>query len=223
MRCALRASAAQAAARGALRWPADVCRDTRNHLTNGCFACTSAASAPPRRRRATPRPSASRRSSAPTGSRGSTRARTSSPGRSCSATTASRRAGSRSTRSTRSSRSTPTRSGGASSPMRRCSPATPARARSPLPGSMPRAIDAVVVSTCTGYLCPGLSGYVVERLGLRADVQAYDLVGQGCAAALPNLQLGAGAARRRARPSTCCRSASRSAAPRCTSTTTRAC
>ena len=51
-------------------------------------------------------------------------------------------------------------------------------------------IDAVVVSTCTGYLCPGLSGYVVEGLGLRADVQAYDLVGQGCAAALPNMQLG---------------------------------
>lgn len=51
-------------------------------------------------------------------------------------------------------------------------------------------IDAIVVSTCTGYLCPGLSGHVVERLGLRADVQAYDLVGQGCAAALPNLQLG---------------------------------
>ena len=50
-------------------------------------------------------------------------------------------------------------------------------------------IDAVVVSTCTGYLCPGLSGYVVERLCLRADVQAFDLVGQGCAAALPNLQL----------------------------------
>jgi alkylresorcinol/alkylpyrone synthase len=54
----------------------------------------------------------------------------------------------------------------------------------------PRHIDAVVVSTCTGYLCPGLSGHVVERLGLRADVQAYDLVGQGCAAALPNLMLG---------------------------------
>ncbi len=52
------------------------------------------------------------------------------------------------------------------------------------------AIGAVVVSTCTGYLCPGLSGYVAERLKLRADVQAYDLVGQGCAAALPNLQLG---------------------------------
>ena len=51
-------------------------------------------------------------------------------------------------------------------------------------------IDAVVVSTCTGTLCPGLSGHVVERLGLRADVRAFDLVGQGCAAALPNLQLG---------------------------------
>ena len=50
-------------------------------------------------------------------------------------------------------------------------------------------IDAVVVSTCTGYLCPGLSGYVIEQLGLRSDVQAFDLVGQGCAAALPNLRL----------------------------------
>ncbi len=50
-------------------------------------------------------------------------------------------------------------------------------------------IDAIVVSTCTGYLCPGLSGYVVEQLGMRDDVKAFDLVGQGCAAALPNLQL----------------------------------
>ncbi len=51
-------------------------------------------------------------------------------------------------------------------------------------------IDAVVVSTCTGYLCPGLSGYVLQGLGLRPDVRTFDLVGQGCAAALPNLQLG---------------------------------
>jgi predicted naringenin-chalcone synthase len=51
-------------------------------------------------------------------------------------------------------------------------------------------IDAVVVSTCTGYLCPGLSGYVIERLGLRPSVPGYDLVGQGCAAALPNMRLG---------------------------------
>lgn len=50
-------------------------------------------------------------------------------------------------------------------------------------------IDAIIISTCTGYLCPGLSGYVVESLDLRADIQAFDLVGQGCAAALPNLQL----------------------------------
>lgn len=51
-------------------------------------------------------------------------------------------------------------------------------------------VGAVVVSTCTGYLCPGLSGYVIEGLGLSPDVQAYDLVGQGCAAALPNLRMG---------------------------------
>jgi polyketide synthase Type III len=51
-------------------------------------------------------------------------------------------------------------------------------------------IDGVIVSTCTGYLCPGLTSYVAESLGLRADVQAYDLVGQGCGAALPNWRMG---------------------------------
>lgn len=56
-------------------------------------------------------------------------------------------------------------------------------------GMEPEQIDAVVVSTCTGYLCPGLSTYLIEGLGLRANVQAFDLVGQGCAAALPNMQL----------------------------------
>jgi hypothetical protein len=40
-------------------------------------------------------------------------------------------------------------------------------------------IDAVVVRACSGYICPGLSGHVVQRLGLRNDVLAYDLVGQG--------------------------------------------
>jgi len=50
-------------------------------------------------------------------------------------------------------------------------------------------IDGVIVSTCTGYLCPGLSSYVSEALGLRADVQALDLVGQGCGAALPNMRM----------------------------------
>jgi alkylresorcinol/alkylpyrone synthase len=50
-------------------------------------------------------------------------------------------------------------------------------------------IDGVVVSTCTGYLCPGLSGHVLERLGLRQNLLAFDLVGHGCAAALPNWQV----------------------------------
>lgn len=52
-----------------------------------------------------------------------------------------------------------------------------------------RDIDAVVVSTCTGYLCPGLTSYVIERLHLRPDIPAFDLVGQGCAAAIPNMRL----------------------------------
>lgn len=51
----------------------------------------------------------------------------------------------------------------------------------------PGAIDAVIVSTCTGYLCPGLTGYVAQLLGLPPTVLALDLVGQGCGAALPNL------------------------------------
>ena len=50
-------------------------------------------------------------------------------------------------------------------------------------------IDAVIISTCTGYLCPGLTSHVIERLDLRADVQALDLVGQGCGAALPNWRM----------------------------------
>jgi len=52
----------------------------------------------------------------------------------------------------------------------------------------PAEIDVVLISTCTGYLCPGLTSYVSERLGLRRDVFPLDLVGQGCAAALPNLR-----------------------------------
>jgi len=53
----------------------------------------------------------------------------------------------------------------------------------------PSDIDAIVASTCTGYLCPGLTSYVGERLGLRPDVMNFDLVGQGCGAALPNLRV----------------------------------
>src|SRR5215204_2225058 len=67
-------------------------------------------------------------------------------------------------------------------------------------------IDAVIVSTCTGYLCPGLSSYVAGNLGLRRDVCGLDLVGQGCGAALPNLRAGEAllAGRRAARALSIC-------------------
>ena len=55
-------------------------------------------------------------------------------------------------------------------------------------GVKPDEIDAIIISTCTGYLCPGLTSYVSERLGLREGVLPLDLVGQGCGAALPNLR-----------------------------------
>ncbi len=49
-------------------------------------------------------------------------------------------------------------------------------------------IGGLIVSTCTGYLCPGLTSYVSEQLGLPANAVCLDLVGQGCGAALPNLR-----------------------------------
>jgi alkylresorcinol/alkylpyrone synthase len=57
-------------------------------------------------------------------------------------------------------------------------------------GVAARDIDAVNISTCTGYLCPGLSSYVSQQLHLRPEILALDLVGQGCGAALPNLRAG---------------------------------
>lgn len=50
-------------------------------------------------------------------------------------------------------------------------------------------IDALIISTCTGYLCPGLTSYVSENLGLNSGIFLADLVGHGCGAALPNLQM----------------------------------
>jgi predicted naringenin-chalcone synthase len=49
-------------------------------------------------------------------------------------------------------------------------------------------VDALLVCTCTGYLCPGVSSYVAEQLGLRTDVFLQDLVGLGCGAAIPVLR-----------------------------------
>lgn len=56
-------------------------------------------------------------------------------------------------------------------------------------GLLPGQITALIVNTCTGYICPGLSTYLMEELGLSGRVQAFDLVGGGCGGALPNLQL----------------------------------
>lgn len=55
-------------------------------------------------------------------------------------------------------------------------------------GVAPKQIDALVVCTCTGYLCPGVSSYLAERMGLRGDAWLQDLVGLGCGAAIPALR-----------------------------------
>ncbi len=49
-------------------------------------------------------------------------------------------------------------------------------------------IDALLICTCTGYLCPGVTSYVAEQLGLRPDAYLQDLVGLGCGAAIPALR-----------------------------------
>ena len=49
-------------------------------------------------------------------------------------------------------------------------------------------VDALLICTCTGYLCPGVTSYVAEQLGLRPDAFLQDLVGLGCGAAIPSLR-----------------------------------
>ncbi len=49
-------------------------------------------------------------------------------------------------------------------------------------------IDGLIVTTCTGYLCPGLTSYISEAVGLRKNIYALDLVGIGCAASIPALK-----------------------------------
>ena len=53
-------------------------------------------------------------------------------------------------------------------------------------------ITGLVVNTCTGYICPGLSTYLIEELGLDRNIKAYDLVGTGCGGAIPNMQVSEG-------------------------------
>ncbi len=61
-------------------------------------------------------------------------------------------------------------------------------------------LGALVVNTCTGYLCPGISTYVLEALALPRDLKVYDLVGAGCGGAVPNLELAARACEGSGRP-----------------------
>ena len=56
----------------------------------------------------------------------------------------------------------------------------------------PRQLDALLICTCTGYLCPGLTSYVSEKLGLRPNAFLQDLVGLGCGAAIPTLRAASG-------------------------------
>jgi polyketide synthase Type III len=49
-------------------------------------------------------------------------------------------------------------------------------------------IDLLVAVSCTGYLCPGLSSIFIKELGMKNDVQRADLLGMGCAGAMPGLQ-----------------------------------
>lgn len=51
-------------------------------------------------------------------------------------------------------------------------------------------VIGIVINTCTGYICPGLSTYLIEALKLNPHIQAYDLVGSGCSGAIPALQMG---------------------------------
>ena len=53
---------------------------------------------------------------------------------------------------------------------------------------LPAQLDALLICTCTGYLCPGLTSYVSEQLGLRPNTLLQDLVGLGCGAAIPTLR-----------------------------------
>jgi len=56
-------------------------------------------------------------------------------------------------------------------------------------GAAPAELDALLICTCTGYLCPGLTSYVSEQLGLRPSTLLHDIAGLGCGAAIPTLRV----------------------------------
>lgn len=51
----------------------------------------------------------------------------------------------------------------------------------------PDQLDFLVTTTCTGYICPGLSSFVIEQGHLRKNISTADLTGMGCGAAIPAL------------------------------------
>ncbi len=59
-------------------------------------------------------------------------------------------------------------------------------------GVRPADLDALLICTCTGYLCPGLTSHVSERLGMKPDAYLGDLLGLGCGAAIPMLEAARG-------------------------------
>ncbi len=50
-------------------------------------------------------------------------------------------------------------------------------------------VSGLVVNTCTGYICPGISTYLLETLGLSNKIRTHDLVGSGCGGSVPNFQV----------------------------------
>ncbi|MBK1833989.1 type III polyketide synthase [Roseibacillus ishigakijimensis] len=46
-------------------------------------------------------------------------------------------------------------------------------------------LDALFVSSCTGYLCPGLASHLAELAGVRGEAFLQDVNGFGCGAAVP--------------------------------------
>ncbi|HEY9900707.1 MAG TPA: 3-oxoacyl-[acyl-carrier-protein] synthase III C-terminal domain-containing protein [Pantanalinema sp.] len=54
----------------------------------------------------------------------------------------------------------------------------------------PRELDAVITATSTGYMMPGIAEVLCETYGIGSrSALRYDLVGQGCLAAFPAMQI----------------------------------
>lgn len=51
-------------------------------------------------------------------------------------------------------------------------------------------VTDLIFNSCTGYVCPGISTYILEELNASPTIKYYDLIGSGCGGAIPNLELG---------------------------------